>query len=215
MNFTAERRGDAEDFGASRLSFTTPPPRLSASTVKKQSSVPLHLRASAVKKHTMVTTLSGIEELVWERLSLIPDPEIPVISILELGIVRDVHYDGEMLEIIITPTYTGCPAMNLFVAEIKAAMHDQGFDNLKVTTVYSPAWTTDLIPADAMERLKKYGIAPPVKGSDDPFAQPPAIPCPHCGSEHTSLVSQFGATACKSLYTCNDCKEPFEYFKHF
>lgn len=165
----------------------------------------------------MVTTLSGIEELVWERLSLIPDPEIPVISILELGIVRDVRYDGEMLEIVITPTYTGCPAMNLFVAEIKAAMHDQGFDNLKVTTVYSPAWTTDLMSTEAKSKLKRYGIAPPVQNAseEDPFAPPPVIPCPHCDSQHTTLVSQFGATACKSLYTCNDCKEPFEYFKHF
>jgi ring-1,2-phenylacetyl-CoA epoxidase subunit PaaD len=165
----------------------------------------------------MVTTLSGIEELVWERLSLIPDPEIPVISILELGIVRDVRYDGEMLEIVITPTYTGCPAMTLFVAEIKAAMHDQGFDNLKVTTVYSPAWSTDMMSREAKEKLKRYGIAPPVKdaSNEDPFAPPPVIPCPHCDSLRTTLVSQFGATACKSLYTCNDCKEPFEYFKHF
>ncbi|MCC7466847.1 MAG: phenylacetate-CoA oxygenase subunit PaaJ [Saprospiraceae bacterium] len=165
----------------------------------------------------MVTTLSGIEELVWERLSLIPDPEIPVISILELGIVRDVHYDGEMLEIVITPTYTGCPALNLFVAEIKAAMHDQGFDQLKITTVYSPAWTTDLISPEAKAKLKRYGIAPPVKdaANDDPFAPAPNIPCPRCDSHKTTLVSQFGATACKSLYTCNDCKEPFEYFKHF
>lgn len=165
----------------------------------------------------MVTTFSGIEELVWERLSLIPDPEIPVISILELGIVRDVRYDGEMLKIVITPTYTGCPAMNLFVAEIKAAMHDQGFDHVNITTVYSPAWTTDLMSTEAKEKLKRYGIAPPVKdaSSEDPFAPPPVIPCPHCDSQHTTLVSQFGATACKSLYTCNDCKEPFEYFKHF
>ncbi len=159
----------------------------------------------------------GIEELVWERLSLIPDPEVPVISILELGVVRDVRYDGNSLEIVITPTYTGCPAMHLFVAEIKAAMHDQGFDNLKITTVYSPAWTTDWLSPVAKEKLRQYGIAPPVKDvdPDDPFAPPPAIPCPRCDSENTKLVSQFGATACKSLYTCNDCKEPFEYFKHF
>ncbi|HAD11930.1 MAG TPA: phenylacetate-CoA oxygenase subunit PaaJ [Saprospirales bacterium] len=165
----------------------------------------------------MVTTLSGIEELVWERLSLIPDPEIPVISIVELGIVRNVQYDGDTLNIVVTPTYTGCPAMHLFVAEIKAAMHDQGFDNLNISTVYSPAWTTDLIAPEAMQKLKNYGIAPPVKDTsqDDPFAPPPVIPCPRCGSEHTSMVSQFGATACKSLYTCNDCKEPYEYFKHF
>lgn len=165
----------------------------------------------------MQPDFTGIEELVWERLSLIPDPEVPVISIVELGVVRGVNYDGETLEIVITPTYTGCPAMHLFVAEVKAAMHDQGFDQLKITTVYAPAWTTDWLSPEAKEKLRQYGIAPPVKEdlSDDPFAPPPAIPCPRCDSENTTLVSQFGATACKSLYTCQDCKEPFEYFKHF
>jgi len=165
----------------------------------------------------MLPEYLGIEELVWERLSLIPDPEVPVISILELGVVRDVRYDGHSLEIIITPTYTGCPAMNLFVAEIKAAMHEQGFDQVKITTVYSPAWTTDWLSPEAKEKLRKYGIAPPVKEvlGDDPFAPAPAVPCPRCDSEDTQLISQFGATGCKSLYTCKSCKEPFEYFKHF
>lgn len=165
----------------------------------------------------MHAELSGIEELVWERLSLIPDPEVPVISILDLGVVRKVHYDGEKLEITITPTYTGCPAMGLFVAEIKAAMHDQGFDQVDIITVYSPAWTTDWLSPEAKEKLRKYGIAPPVQDAagDDPFAPPPVVPCPRCDSKNTTLVSQFGATACKSLYTCDDCKEPFEYFKHF
>lgn len=165
----------------------------------------------------MHAELSGIEELVWERLSLIPDPEVPVISILDLGVVRKVHYNGEKLEITITPTYTGCPAMGLFVAEIKAAMHDQGFDQVDILTVYSPAWTTDWLSPEAKEKLRKYGIAPPVQDAagDDPFAPPPAVPCPRCDSKNTSLVSQFGATACKALYTCDDCKEPFEYFKHF
>jgi len=165
----------------------------------------------------MHAELSGIEELVWERLSLIPDPEVPVISILDLGVVRKVHYDGEKLEITITPTYTGCPAMGLFVAEIKAAMHDQGFDQVDILTVYSPAWTTDWLSPEAKEKLRKYGIAPPVQDAagDDPFAPAPAVPCPRCDSKNTSLVSQFGATACKALYTCKDCKEPFEYFKHF
>lgn len=165
----------------------------------------------------MHAELSGIEELVWERLSLIPDPEVPVISILDLGVVRKVHYDGEKLEITITPTYTGCPAMGLFVAEIKAAMHDQGFDQVDIITVYSPAWTTDWLTPEAKEKLRKYGIAPPVQDAagDDPFAPPPVVPCPRCDSKNTTLVSQFGATACKSLYTCDDCKEPFEYFKHF
>lgn len=159
----------------------------------------------------------SVEELVWERLALIPDPEVPVISITELGVAREVHWDGRQLRIVITPTYTGCPAMQLFVAEIRAAMHEQGFDDLIIETVYSPAWTTDWLSSEAKEKLRKYGIAPPVKSTPggDPFAEPPVVPCPHCGSEHTTLKSQFGATACKALYTCDDCKEPFEYFKHF
>ena len=157
-----------------------------------------------------------IEELVWERLSLIPDPEVPVISITELGVVRQVQWDGDQLRIVITPTYPGCPAMQLFVAEIRAAMHEQGFDHLVIETVYSPAWTTDWLSVEAKEKLRKYGIAPPVKSaSDDPFGDLPVVPCPRCGSEHTTLKSQFGATACKALYACEDCKEPFEYFKHF
>lgn len=107
--------------------------------------------------------------------------------------------------------------MHLFVAEIKAAMHEQGFDNLEIKTVYSPAWTTDWITPEAKDKLRRYGIAPPVisAADDDPFAPPPIVPCPRCGAEDTHLVSQFGATACKSLYTCHSCKEPFEYFKHF
>ena len=165
----------------------------------------------------MYTDSSAIEALVWERLSVIPDPEVPVITIVELGVVRDVRWDGHALRIFITPTYTGCPAMHLFVAEIKAAMHEQGFDNLEIETVYTPAWTTDWLTVEAKEKLRKYGIAPPVKDAsdEDPFAPPPAIPCPRCEAEDTTLISQFGATACKSLYVCNHCKEPFEYFKHF
>jgi len=169
------------------------------------------------KDPVMYPDYVGIEELVWERLALIPDPEVPVISILDLGVVRSVRYNGTTLEIVITPTYTGCPAMSLFMAEIRAAMHDQGFDQVEIKTVYSPPWTTDWLSAEAKEKLRKYGIAPPVPGaiSDDPFAPPPVVPCPRCDSKNTTLVSQFGATACKSLYTCKDCKEPFEYFKHF
>ena len=150
-------------------------------------------------------------------LQHVKDPEIPAISVVELGVVRsvDVYADGKAI-VTITPTYTGCPAMQLFVAEIRAAMHEQGFDDLVVETVYSPAWTTDWISAEAKEKLRQYGIAPPVKSaSDDPFAEPPAVPCPRCGSEHTTLRSQFGATGCKALYVCEDCREPFEYFKHF
>lgn len=165
----------------------------------------------------MQRDFTGIEELVWERLALIPDPEVPVISVVELGVVREVRYDGKSLDIVITPTYTGCPAMHLFGAEIRAAMHDQGFDQVNLLTVYHPAWTSDWINPEAREKLRRYGIAPPVVhvNAADPFAPEPPVPCPRCDSTDTHLVSQFGATACKALYTCHSCKEPFEYFKHF
>ncbi len=165
-----------------------------------------------------IPTNNTVEKMVWDRLAEIPDPEIPVISILELGVVRQVKWDGNALTITITPTYTGCPAMTLFTAEIRAAMHEQGIDNVQIETVYAPAWTTDWLSDGAKEKLKKYGIAPPVKSDtdqDDIFAEPPRVPCPRCGSGNTMMKSQFGSTACKSLYTCSDCKEPFEYFKHF
>lgn len=156
--------------------------------------------------------------MVWECLSNIPDPEIPVISILELGVVRAVKWDGQLLKVTITPTYTGCPAITLFVAEIRAVMHMHGIDNLQIDTVYQPAWTTDWLSEEAKAKLKKYGIAPPVKNADSPedlLGEPPVVPCPRCDSQNTVLKSQFGSTACKSLYLCGDCKEPFEYFKHF
>lgn len=159
-----------------------------------------------------------MEQRIWERLEQIPDPEVPVITITELGVVRDIDWDGEQLTITITPTYTGCPAMSLFTAEIRAAMHEMGFKKLEIKTVFSPAWTTDWMSDAAKEKLRRYGIAPPVQSvtsPDDLFAPPPQVPCPHCGSVHTHETSRFGSTACKSLYTCDDCREPFEYFKHF
>lgn len=156
------------------------------------------------------------EERIWQRLAQIPDPEVPVITITELGVVRDVQWDGDKLTVTITPTYTGCPAMSLFAAEIRAALHDMGFHNLELRTVYSPAWTTDWISDAAREKMRRYGIAPPVAAAaDDPFAAQPPVPCPRCGSEHTRERSTFGSTACKALYVCEECKEPFEYFKHF
>jgi ring-1,2-phenylacetyl-CoA epoxidase subunit PaaD len=162
--------------------------------------------------------MNDVEQKVWARLAEIPDPEVPVITITELGVVRDVQWDGSELAITITPTYTGCPAMSLFTAEIRAAMHEWGFDNVKINTVFSPAWTTDWLSQSAREKLRQYGIAPPVQHTanpDDLFAPPPAVPCPRCGSAHTHEQSRFGSTSCKALYLCDSCHEPFEYFKHF
>lgn len=160
---------------------------------------------------------SELESRIWSRLAEIPDPEVPVISITELGVVRKIDWNGERLKITITPTYTGCPAMSLFAAEILAAMKQMGFEKVEMETVMSPAWTTDWLSPEAKARLKAYGIAPPVPSNhapDDLNAPPPIVPCPHCDSTNTRESSHFGATACKALYICDSCLEPFEYFKH-
>jgi ring-1,2-phenylacetyl-CoA epoxidase subunit PaaD len=147
-------------------------------------------------------------------LSGIPDPEIPVINIKELGVLRDVIIEGDQVEVVITPTYSGCPAMKQIENDIHAALKEKGIENVKVKMVYHPAWTTDWIPEEAKEKLRKYGIAPPEHAtSDKGMLLGKKKKCPHCGSEHTEMVSQFGSTACKALYKCVDCKEPFDYFK--
>ena len=162
---------------------------------------------------------------IWQILETVCDPEVPVLSILDLGIVRNVrhsHYttlgngDGG-IEIIITPTYTGCPAMDMISMNIKLALAEHGYKNVKVTSVLSPAWTTDWMTEAGKEKLKAYGIAPPnVRQqvcNNDLFAPYEAVQCPRCNSYHTNRISEFGSTACKSLYQCDDCKEPFDYFK--
>ncbi len=154
---------------------------------------------------------------VASLLEHVNDPEIPVLSIFDLGIVRDIFiHDVDQVEVVITPTYTGCPAMNTFEVNIKAALQQFGIKNVKVTTTLSPAWTTDWITEAGRRKLKTYGIAPPVEESQDKsalFQSPPKVTCPLCGSESTSMISQFGSTACKALYKCDACKEPFDYFK--
>ncbi len=147
---------------------------------------------------------------VWDLLEQVPDPEIPVLSILDLGIVRDIKVDEDLVEIIITPTYSGCPAMDAITMDIRLKLIENGFKNIKITSVLSPAWTTDWMTEEGKIKLNKYGIAPPKMSSDISDTLPI---CPQCKSAHTKLLSQFGSTACKALYQCNDCKEPFDYFK--
>jgi ring-1,2-phenylacetyl-CoA epoxidase subunit PaaD len=153
----------------------------------------------------------------WEVLRGIPDPEIPVISIVDLGIVRDVKVEGSRVEVAITPTYSGCPALHAIEEDIGARLRESGYSDVTVTQRLSPAWTTDWISAPARERLREYGIVPPqpVRGADTHtihlFSR--AIACPQCGSENSELLSQFGSTACKAMYRCIDCREPFDYFK--
>jgi ring-1,2-phenylacetyl-CoA epoxidase subunit PaaD len=145
------------------------------------------------------------------------DPEIPVLSIVDLGIVRDILFYNDEVEIVITPTYSGCPAMDTISMDIRLKLIEQGYRNIKITQVLSPAWTTDWISKIGKEKLKSYGIAPPNPKQSvcntELFGREEAIECPRCSSYHTKMISQFGSTACKSLYQCLDCKEPFDYFK--
>jgi ring-1,2-phenylacetyl-CoA epoxidase subunit PaaD len=152
------------------------------------------------------------EEKIWQILETISDPEVPVLSILDLGIVRGIKLDVEQVEIIITPTYTACPAMDMIAMNIKLALVGHGNKKIKITSVLSPAWTTDWMSEAGKEKLKAYGIAPPQPLSDQPGLTG-GIQCPQCNSHNTTPISEFGSTACKALYQCKDCKEPFDYFK--
>ncbi|WP_462254286.1 1,2-phenylacetyl-CoA epoxidase subunit PaaD [Ferruginibacter sp.] len=170
----------------------------------------------------MVVDKKIAEQNIWQILETVCDPEVPVLSILDLGIVRDVKIDNSPstqdavqgdggIEIVITPTYTGCPAMDMITMDIKMRLLENGYKKIKVTSVLSPAWTTDWMSEAGKQKLKAYGIAPPYTRSDDTGDL--VIECPQCKSTNTKLISQFGSTACKALYQCNDCKEPFDYFK--
>lgn len=164
----------------------------------------------------MKTTAIDIPTL-YAYLEEIKDPEIPVLSIIDLGIVRDIRMDNDELEVVITPTYSGCPAMDLIATTIKIEMATLGFQKVKVTQVLSPAWTTDWMSEEGKRKLKAYGIAPPNPQQQvcEPglFAAAEAVQCPLCQSYHTRRISEFGSTACKALYQCEDCREPFDYFK--
>jgi ring-1,2-phenylacetyl-CoA epoxidase subunit PaaD len=159
----------------------------------------------------MVTAITSEEEKIWQILETVCDPEVPVLSILDLGIVRSLKINGEDIEVIITPTYTGCPAMDMIAINIKLALIEHGYKKIKITSVLSPAWTTNWMSEEGKRKLKEYGIAPPYSRSDETADF--VIECPQCNSTNTKLISQFGSTACKALYQCNDCKEPFDYFK--
>ncbi len=156
------------------------------------------------------------EQGILDILKEIPDPEIPVISIVDLGVIRKINITNNGVDIDITPTYSGCPAMKQMEDDIISALKQKGIENINLKMVYTPAWTTDWLSTDAKERLRKYGIAPPQESTTDKSfitGKTKEIKCPRCGSLHTEMVSQFGSTACKALYKCKDCLEPFDYFK--
>ncbi len=163
-----------------------------------------------------MTTLPNTEQ-VWEALARIPDPEIPVINVVEMGIVRDVQIEGPRAIISMTPTFSGCPALHLIREQLEATARSLGFAEVEVKTILSPPWSTDWITPEAKERLRQYGIAPPkpTAGQEGMLIQLEATPtrCPRCGSFNTSVKNTFGPTLCKAIHVCNDCKEPFESFK--
>ena len=151
-------------------------------------------------------------------LDQVTDPEIPALTINEMGILRGVDYDGETVVVTITPTYSGCPAMDQITSDIGNALSNYGYSKFEVSLVLSPAWTTDWMSEDAREKLRNYGIAPPCKTSAlDALTGEHSLnfsaPCPQCKSLNTQLISEFGSTACKALWKCKDCLEPFDYFK--
>lgn len=150
------------------------------------------------------------QKKIWKLLEEVCDPEIPILSVTDLGIIIDVKVNGEETEIIITPTYSGCPAMDAISIDIKLKLLENGYKKIKVTSVLSPAWTTDRMSEAGKKKLNAYGIAPPKFNTSGTFESPH---CPQCNSADTSILSQFGSTSCKALYRCNDCKEPFDYFK--
>jgi ring-1,2-phenylacetyl-CoA epoxidase subunit PaaD len=155
----------------------------------------------------------------WDVLSSVLDPEVPVVSVRDLGIVRDVQTDGEGLEVVVTPTYSGCPATELIDRSICEALEAEHLGPVRIKMQRSPAWTTDWISEEGRRKLREYGIAPPtgtaaVKEAPLVFMKRATqVSCPRCGSTHTERLSAFGSTACKSLYRCLSCREPFEYFK--
>jgi len=155
---------------------------------------------------------------VWEILKKIPDPEVPAISIVELGVVRSVEEIDSGLLITITPTYSGCPALMEMESNIRDALTENGIHNLKIKTVLFPAWTTDWLTPEARRKLKDYGIAPPATSTEDHLkslmgGKKNPVTCPFCSSSKTVLTSAFGSTACKALHYCNSCNQPFEEFK--
>ncbi|MFW0765753.1 1,2-phenylacetyl-CoA epoxidase subunit PaaD [Trabulsiella odontotermitis] len=149
---------------------------------------------------------------IWALLGQIPDPEVPVLTITDLGMVRSVAPQGDGWVIGFTPTYSGCPATEHLLGEIRRAMIENGYTPVHIVLQLDPPWTTDWMSASARERLRQYGISPP-QAHTCHAGIPETVNCPRCGSNHSTLISEFGSTACKALYRCDSCREPFDYFK--
>lgn len=156
------------------------------------------------------------KEQIETWLEDVTDPEIPVLTVMDMGIVRDIRISDDSIDVDITQTYTGCPDMDEISVNIVKRLAKEGLDNVNVKEVLTPVWTTDWLSEEGKRKLEEYGIAPPTDETADKralFGKQPVVRCPQCNSENTTRVSQFGSTACKALYKCNDCQEPFDYFK--
>lgn len=150
----------------------------------------------------------------WQALCAVPDPEIPLLSIVDLGVVRAVMAEGSRVSADLTPTYSGCPAVSVIELDAETALRSAGFADVLIRRVLAPAWTTDWITETGRQRLREAGIAPPEgSGRSALLGHPAQVTCPHCGSAQTEQLSEFGSTACKALWRCRDCREPFDYFK--
>jgi ring-1,2-phenylacetyl-CoA epoxidase subunit PaaD len=163
---------------------------------------------------TAVNDIADLRRLAWNAAAQVVDPELPVLTIADLGVLRDVTIRNGEVEVAITPTYSGCPAMNMIALEIELALEREGIRNPKIVTVLSPAWTTDWMSDEGRRKLRDYGIAPPQAGAGRRalFGEQ-QVTCPQCGSADTEVLSEFGSTSCKALWRCKTCREPFDYFK--
>jgi ring-1,2-phenylacetyl-CoA epoxidase subunit PaaD len=163
---------------------------------------------------TAVIDDADLRKRAWDAAAQVVDPEIPVLTIADLGVLRDVAVNDGQVEVLITPTYSGCPAMNMIAIEIELALALAGISDSKIRTVLSPAWTTAWMSDDGRRKLREYGIAPPQAGSGRRalFGEQ-RVACPQCGCEDTEVLSEFGSTSCKALWRCKRCREPFDYFK--
>ncbi|MDX5593538.1 1,2-phenylacetyl-CoA epoxidase subunit PaaD [Pseudovibrio sp. SPO723] len=158
----------------------------------------------------------AIRRKAWEAAAQVPDPEVPVVTVADLGILREVRVEADGAPVaLVTPTYSGCPATRMIEHEVLKALQEAGFAAARVETVLSPPWTTDWLTEEGRDKLRAYGIAPPEKRSNSKRALfgETAVQCPHCGANETERVSEFGSTPCKALYRCTKCLEPFDYFK--
>ncbi|HLE57601.1 MAG TPA: 1,2-phenylacetyl-CoA epoxidase subunit PaaD [Rhodothermia bacterium] len=165
---------------------------------------------------------AATRESLLGLLSSIMDPEVPIVDIVELGIVRDISVDRDSVQVDVTPTYSGCPAMQMIEQDIVRVLESNGFRNVKVNYVFSPPWTTDWLSEQTRTKLREFGIAPPMAVESEGVDQlvtlrrsRKAIECPYCGSSNTEEKSEFGSTACKAIHYCNSCQQPFDYFKSF